>query len=251
MKANAKQIAIFVQCQEASSLHFYSMIGFHEINLRSKDGFDLLPKHMQVNLRSLWPDDLGHYSVFIFYDKNSILKSSFLMQLRPGGLRHHEEEISLEWEAQKSVFWFRYPAARLKDGRRMAYLPKDFHDAFLGLPLLQSLRPKKSEFTTLLTTVLLPIKGEISLLKGIEHSRAKGTKWMASGEMDLMLPILSCDGHYEDLAYILPYTLSATVCTCYQKHRAYEKVVNLMNNNKELAPDELDKLIVERFEASR
>jgi hypothetical protein len=103
MKANAKQIAIFVQCQEALLLHFYSMIGFHKINLHSKDGFDLLPKHMQINLKSFWPDDPGHNSVFIFYDKNSNLKPSFLMQLRPGGLRNHEEEISLEWEVFGSV----------------------------------------------------------------------------------------------------------------------------------------------------
>ena len=121
------------------------------------------------------------------------------MHLRPGGLRHHEEEIDLELEAQKSVFWFQYPAPRLRDGKRMEYLPKDFHDAFLGLPLLQNLLPKKSKFTTLLPPASLPIKGEISLLNRIEHSKAKGTKWMAiGGEMDLMLSILSSDGRYEE-----------------------------------------------------
>jgi hypothetical protein len=74
---------------------------------------------------------------------------------------------------------------------------------------------------------------------------------MASGEMDLMLSILSSDGRYEDLAYILPYTLSATVRVCYQKHRLYQEVVNLMNENKEVPPDELDKLILQQFKASR
>jgi hypothetical protein len=69
--------------------------------------------------------------------------------------------------------------------------------------------------------------------------------------MDLMLSIFSSDGRYEDLAYILPYTLSATVCACYQKHRLYQEVVNLMNENKEVPPDELDKLIIQRFKASR
>ncbi len=126
------------------------------------------------------------------------------MHLCPGGLRHHEEEIDLELEAQKSVFWFRYPAPHLQDGKRMEYLPKDFHDAFLGLPLLQNLLPKKSEFTTLLPDASLPIKGEISLLNCIEHSKAKGTKWMVSGEMDLMLSILSSDGRYEQLRMVFP-----------------------------------------------
>jgi hypothetical protein len=58
---------------------------------------------MQINLKSLRPDDPGQNSAFNFYDKNSDLKLYFLMQLRPGGLRHHEEEIALELEAQKSV----------------------------------------------------------------------------------------------------------------------------------------------------
>ncbi len=130
-------------------------------------------------------------------------------------------------------------------------MPNNIHNAFLGLPLLQSFLPKKSEFSTLLPAASLPIKGEISLINLIEHSKAKGTKWMASGEMDLMLSILSCDGRYEDLAYILPYTLSATVCTCYEKHRVFEEVVNFMNNNKQMSSDELDEIIEKRFKASR
>jgi hypothetical protein len=104
--SDAKQITIFLQCQEASSLHFYSMIGFHKINSHSKDGFDMLPIHMQINLKSLRPDDPGRNSAFIFYDKNSDLKPSFLMQLRPGGLRHHEDKIDLELEPQKVCFGF-------------------------------------------------------------------------------------------------------------------------------------------------
>jgi hypothetical protein len=79
MKANAKQISIFLQCREALSLHFYSMIGFHKINSHSEDGFDLLPKHMQINLKSLQPNDPGHNSGLIFYNKDSDLKPSFLM----------------------------------------------------------------------------------------------------------------------------------------------------------------------------
>jgi hypothetical protein len=46
----------------------------------------------------------------------------------------------------------------------------------LELPLLQNLLPKKSKFSTLLPVASLPIKGEISLLNRIEHSKAKGTK---------------------------------------------------------------------------
>ncbi len=72
----------------------------------------------------------------------------------------------------------------------------------------------------------LPIKGEIGLLNCIEHSKAKGMKWMASSEMDLMLSI------YHVMDVILSYALSASGRACFQKHCAYEEVVNLMNDNK-------------------
>jgi hypothetical protein len=83
MKANAKQIAIFIQCQEALSLHFYCMIGFHKINLHSKDEFDLLPKHMQINLKSLWHDESGHNSVFTFCEKKFRPQAFFLDAVAP------------------------------------------------------------------------------------------------------------------------------------------------------------------------
>ena len=172
------------------------------------------------------------------------------MQLRTGGLRHHEEEIYLKWEAQKSVLWFAFLHPDFNMEEEWSICPKIF-TIFLCLFLLQSFLPKKNEFSTLLPAASLPIKGEISLLNRIEHSKAKGTKWMASGEMDLMLSILSCDDRHEDLACILPWTLSVSVCTCFQKHCIYEEVVNFMNDNKGLAPDELDKLIEIKFEAPR
>jgi hypothetical protein len=103
MKSNAKQIAIFLRCQEASSLHFYSMIIFHKIILHSKDGFNLLPIHMQINLKSLRPDDPGHNSAFTFYDENSDLKPSFLMQLRPGGLDIMKRRFFWNWKLKKCV----------------------------------------------------------------------------------------------------------------------------------------------------
>jgi hypothetical protein len=65
----------------------------------------------------------------------------------------------------------------------------------------------------------------------------------------LLISCLSSDGRYEDLAYILPYTVAASICTCYQKHHSNEEV-NLMNNIKEMPPDELNELIVKQFKAS-
>jgi hypothetical protein len=92
------------------------MIGFHKIILHSNDGFDMLPINLQINLKFLRPDDPRHNSAFIFYDENFDLKPCFLMQIRPGGLRHHKEEIDLKWEAQKVCFGFviKYPNFKME-----------------------------------------------------------------------------------------------------------------------------------------
>jgi hypothetical protein len=62
------------------------MIGFHKINLHSEDGFDFLSKHMQMNLKSLWPNDPGHNSGFIFCNTDSDLKP-FFDALAPWGAK--------------------------------------------------------------------------------------------------------------------------------------------------------------------
>ena len=56
----------------------------------------------------------------------------------------------------------------------------------------------------LLPADLLKRKGEITLARRKQHSKDKGTKWLSTGEVNLMLSILLCDGRYEDAALILP-----------------------------------------------
>jgi hypothetical protein len=115
----------------------------------------------------------------------------------------------------------------------MEYLLKDFHDAFLVYPSCRVSSNRKVN----------------SLLCCLQHL-------FQSKERLVSLIVSNTVRHREQngwqvLAYILPYMLSASVCICFQKHCIYEDVVNFMNNNKGMAPDEFNKLIVERFEASR
>jgi hypothetical protein len=83
------------------------------------------------------------------------------MQLFPGGLRHHVEEIDLKWEVKKCVLILLSctPTSRWKENGVFA---QRFSHAFLGLPLFQSLLPKKSEFSTMLPAASLPIKRDES-----------------------------------------------------------------------------------------
>ena len=48
-----KNIEVFLQCSEPSALHFYSMIGFWQINkVEADNGFALLPEHVQTGLEA-------------------------------------------------------------------------------------------------------------------------------------------------------------------------------------------------------
>jgi hypothetical protein len=44
----------------------------------------------------------------------------------------------------------------------------------------------------------------MTLKRREEHTKSDGTKWISTGELDLMLSILLCNGRYEDAAFILP-----------------------------------------------
>jgi hypothetical protein len=251
MTKNAAQIGVFLQCQEAASLHFYSMIGFHKISSHSGDGFELLPMHMQLELKSLRPESPGYNSAFMFYEEGVDVCPAFLMHLRSGALRHNLEDADLDDASRRVLFWCRYPPPRLQDGTRLEYTPKDLHDAFLGLPLLQDLKPELKEFSTLLPAASLPIKGELLLGHRIEHSKAKGTRWMATGEQDLVLSILSSDGRYEDLAFILSHTDSVKVRECHNLHSRYQQMLNFIAVHEETPSAELDKLITKQFKSSK
>jgi hypothetical protein len=50
----------------------------------------------------------------------------------------------------------------------------------------------------------LKLKGEMALACRKQHSKDKGTKWLSTGEVHLMILILLCDGRYEDAAFTLP-----------------------------------------------
>ena len=176
------------------------MIGFHKINSHPKDGFDLLPSHMQINLKSLRPHDPGHNSAFIFYDKNSDLKPSFLMQLRPGGLRHHDEDIDLDGNLKRVCFGFVILHPDFKMEGEGSICPKIFTMHFWVYLSCRVYCQRKVNIP--LCCLLHLSQSKERLVSWIVLNKVRQrTKWMANGEMDLMLSILFCDGRYEDLAY--------------------------------------------------
>jgi hypothetical protein len=84
------------------------------------------------------------------------------------------------------------------------YDQKDDDSLFASLPLLRQLVPLP--FEQLLPAAAHKLKGEMSLQQQEKHIKSEGSKWLLTGELDLMLFILLCDGRYEDAAYIHPTT---------------------------------------------
>ena len=76
--------------------------------------------------------------------------------------------------------------------------------AFSKLPFVQALLPPPY------AAPLFPrgsVTGEdISILSRIEHTQQRGEKWMATGEVDLMIATMVLfDRRYEDLCFVLLY----------------------------------------------
>ena len=66
----------------------------------------------------------------------------------------------------------------------------------------------------------------------------QGFEWFETGEIDLMLSILLCDGRYEDAAFILPVKFSTTLKIGCRAHEQYKAMLQLEKDNASM--DEKD-----------
>jgi hypothetical protein len=128
------------------------------------------------------------------------------------------------------------------------YTLKDIHDAREGLPLIKELLPNESAQLSLLLAHALPVKGEMTFLNRHLHSQSAGRKWLATGELDLMLSIMSFDGRYEDISFILPVTYSEEIRIAFNAFMVHQKLIALTSENEELASAELEALISDTFD---
>ncbi len=211
-----EKIEVFLQRSEPSALHFYTMIGFRQINKGERnDGYGLLPEHVRLGLEA------QSESAFLrsFPTSESLVAESqartpILMHLRSGGLKHvssakaiSNKTTGVESESKilaprTTPYWCQYPPPQLKGGGRLVYDQKDAYGLLASLPLLCQLLPLP--FEQLLPAGAITLKGEMALKRREEHTKSGETKWISTGELDLMLSILLCDGRYEDAAFILP-----------------------------------------------
>jgi hypothetical protein len=141
------------------------------------------------------------------------------MYLRPGELRHFlcvEDEYASKAEDVKEEppgeqtsddviypgcykLWCKFPPYPV-NGERLEYSSAIMTKAFSKLPFVQALLPPPY------AAPLFPrgsVTGDILILSRIEHTHKKGEKWMATGEVDLMIATMLFDRRYEDLCFVL------------------------------------------------
>ena len=95
----------------------------------------------------------------------------------------------------------------------------------------------------------LKLKGEMTLARRKQHTEANGTKWFSTGEVDLMLSILFCDGRYEDAAFVLPVHASNTIKSGFAAHARLKALLQLEKDNAEMDQTELSELILKFLKA--
>ncbi len=154
---NVTRIKVFLQCSEPSAFHFYTMIGFRQINKSdTDDGFEMLPEHIRTGLEKQEPSPFLRFPSREPNQSQRALKAPILMRLRHCGLKHvtalkpssNPKDTNLETEvAPREVpYWCQYPPPRLVGGGRLVYWQKDADSLFAQLPLLRKLFPVSAAF---------------------------------------------------------------------------------------------------------
>ncbi|KAI2501078.1 hypothetical protein MHU86_13369 [Fragilaria crotonensis] len=241
---DVKTIEVFLQCSEPSAFHFYTMIGFRQLNKsEADDGFKMLPLHLQTALKSQTPSS--------FLRSTNDSKHPMLMHLRHGELNYRnsanaakdkeDDEDTVNVEPRTQPFWCQYPPPLLIGGGRFVYDRKDADNLFMSLPLLRKLLPGPLE--PLLPANSLFLKGEMTLVRRKQHSESEGTQWFSSGEINLMLSILTCDGRYEDATFILSVYFGSVLKKGFAAHASYKALLQLEKDNASMDEKELEALV--------
>ncbi|KAI2499199.1 hypothetical protein MHU86_15297 [Fragilaria crotonensis] len=77
------------------------------------------------------------------------------------------------------------------------------------------------------------VKGEVRIERRLLHTEAHGVKWMQSGELDLMMAILLCDGRYQDLCFVMPCCYCDSIAIAFAKFVEYQRALKMVKLGKE------------------
>ena len=94
--SSSSTVDMYLQCYDAQSFQFYSMLGFSKMNSKYKDGFDSLSHHLQTTLTSPSKSRNRGDSLFYFFQRDnesSVETEAYSLML----LRHVVSEFVLQY----------------------------------------------------------------------------------------------------------------------------------------------------------
>ena len=213
-----------MQSYEPSAFHFYTMLGFKQMNDHFDDGFSMLPRHVR-DLLSAFKSAEFKIGIFHAYEKDDPKSIVYqLMHFRSGCLRHFQLASADKAQAVTQdtantynslwKIWCQFPPPRVR-GIRLQHSDSTMRQLFVGLPLMKALLPPPYASVPPLTTMF--VKGEVLIERRHLHTEAHGVKWMSSGELDLMAVILLCNGQYQDLCFVMPCCYCDSIAIAFAK----------------------------------
>ncbi len=136
------RIEVLLQCSEPSAFHFFTMIGFCQINKSdTDDGFEMLPEHMRTGLEKQEPSPFLRFPSREPNQSQRTLKAPILMHLCYCGLKHltalklssNPKDTNLETEVvpREFPYWCQYPPPRLVGGVNDWFTDKKMPTVFL------------------------------------------------------------------------------------------------------------------------
>jgi hypothetical protein len=244
---SVQALDVYLQCYEPQSYNCYAKLGFVQINTAFVDGFELLPDHLQKSLLSPPSESRKPGEcLFHFLSTDQIEKKPYqLMLLRSGCLRHFVEEPDSDIPS-KGVEWCRYPPP-YKLNERLVFPEATVKKWICGLPLIKALLPPPYDFGVPVSA--LQVKGEMMLAYRLMHTEQKGKKWLATGEIDLMIATLLWDGRYNDVSFVFTCTNLQTIESAFEHYRNYTNAKSLFDeaNKKDLDLNKVQAAIVEKY----
>lgn len=243
-------VILYLQSQEMASYQFYTNIGFQSLCGHFQDGFDKLPKHVQDLLWQPGQSKKDGECIFHFYkskDENgkaNEMLSSILMCLRYMTLRRFQAGTILDSEKALSIpaadmaemtsarvpFWCKFPPGLINNDVRMQHTPQMMEKAFDQLPFVQALLPSPFAYVP---STSIGIVGDMDIIKRIEHTQNRGERWMAGGEVDLLLATMLFDGRYQDSCWIMRTTYSWYLDDAAEWYTKYHKALKHYDEAKE------------------
>jgi hypothetical protein len=263
-------LSLFLQCSsDESTYQFYIRLGFEQINKDlDNDGIHLLPPSLIEKLSD--PDDPAFRRFesknYVHQPINKQLVNNVqniecaprLMQLAPGRLRFAAYAVGQikstpagandddEPLSSKRAVWCRFPMYLPNLPRNQSILTSDEMNTVVlkDLNLLQDICPFLKAKVPLLSPCNMNVHGDMLVQKRVQHTKSKGTEWLDTFALDMMLAFWLRDGRYDACATVIAFQYIAGITNAFKAHQRLKSMHQLLVGKENLSPIEQSDIVM-------